>query len=384
MTPILQYGFRPFFLGGALWAAFALVAFVGAVSGLLALPSGVDPLFWHRHEMVFGYGAAIIAGFILTAIPNWTERVPVRGVLLAALFGLWLLGRAALMLTAWTGPVAAAAVDGAFLIILTGVALCEIRAGRNWRNLPVCALLALFAAANVVAHVEAMTGAPSDVGVRLGLASLAMLIALIGGRIVPNFTRNWLIKRGETRLPAPFARFDAACLAVALVALAAWVGSPEHRVTGVLLLLAGAAHLARVVRWRGWQTAGEALVLILHVGYLWLPVAFLLMGLDALVHWTAAPASVHALAAGAIGTMTLAVMTRASLGHTGRELTADGPTRAIYAMVVLGATLRVVSPILPVDYVASLLAATVLWGGAFLLFTAVYGPMLLRPRLRTA
>ena len=378
---VFSYGFRPFFLGAAAWAVFAIVLWAGALAGAWVLPAGVDPYSWHIHEMVFGYTGGVIAGFLLTAIPNWTGRLPVSGWPLAGLWGLWLAGRIAGLMPAVLGAATVAAVDSLFLVVLAAVAWREVVVGANWRNVPVCVLVTLFAAANAVAHVEILTAGLADIGPRLGLAVTTILIALIGGRIVPSFTRNALAKRGKDRLPAPFGRFDKACLAVTAVALAAWVVWPHGMATGIGLIVAGVANLARLARWRGERVAAEPLLLVLHVGFLWLAVAFVLMGLDRVMPGGTPLATLHALTAGAIGTMTLAVMTRASLGHTGRALTAGPWTTLIYALVTAGALLRVASPILPTDYGTAIALASALWAGAFLLFVLAYGPMLLRGRV---
>jgi len=208
---LLTYGFRPFFLLGALWAALAMVLWVFALSGALDLPTRLDPVSWHAHAFLFGYLGAIIAGFLLTAVPNWTGRLPVVGWSLGALVALWVAGRAAVLVSATLPVWVAPAIDLSFPLALGAVILREIVAGRNWRNLVVLALLGVFALANLTFHVEALRGihAAQGVGLRLGLSTVIVMIALIGGRIVPSFTRNWLVKRGATALPAPpMQRFD--------------------------------------------------------------------------------------------------------------------------------------------------------------------------------
>ena len=212
---------------------------------------------------------------------------------------------------------------------------------------------------------------------------ITLLIALIGGRIVPSFTRNWLVQTGRgDSLPAPMDRFDGATLVFAGIGLAAWALAPQDWFSGVLLLTAGGLHAVRLARWKGWRTAAEPLVLVLHAGYAWVPVALVLMGLAALMPaQVPASAALHALTAGAMGTMTLAVMTRASLGHTGRERKADVWTSLIYAMVLAGALVRVAAPIVlgPAQYPALAVAAT-LWTAAFALFAVRYAGMLATAR----
>ena len=198
---LFSYGFRPFFLSAGLWAVLAMVLWLLFLTGHLDLPGPFDPTSWHAHEFLFGYTGAVIGGFVLTAVPNWTGRLPVTGWPLAGLSGLWLLGRIAVMspLDWWLILV----LDLSMPVALVAVILREVLAGRNWRNLPVAGLIAVFALSNGLFHIEAARGiaASSGLGMRLGLAAVLMLIALIGGRIIPSFTRNWLAARGATALP---------------------------------------------------------------------------------------------------------------------------------------------------------------------------------------
>ncbi len=378
----LERGFRPFFLAAAIWAAVAIPVWVGALSLGMRIPSHLAPHDWHIHEMIFGYVAAVVAGFLLTAVPNWTGRLPVAGRPLAALLSLWMAGRVALavsaLLPASFAPLFAATVDAAFLVALSAVAWREVAAGRNIRNLPICGLVTLLAAANIGFHVAALSDGDTGLFQRLALAVIAALIILVGGRIVPSFSRNWMVKAGVQRLPASFDSFDKVAMALSVAALLGWVGYPET-IGGAALFAGGAAVLAvRLLRWRGWTTVGDPLVLILHVGYAWLPVWCGLMAIhgffpDAIDNSTA----MHALTAGATGTMTIAVMTRASLGHSGRPLIADPLTCTVYVLVVFGAIARISAQFLPLDYVSAVSMAGLLWSGGFGLFAVGYGPMLL-------
>jgi uncharacterized protein involved in response to NO len=310
--------------------------------------------------------------------------MPLQGSPLAALAALWLAGRVALALSAVMGPWAAAALDLAFPAALLGAVAREIVAGQNWRNLPVCLALAGLLAANALTHLEAIGfAATGPAGIRLGTAVLVALIALVGGRILPSFTANWLRKRGELRLPVPFGRFDLATIVLTWAALLAWTMAPAALPTAVVALAAGLANALRLARWRGHRTLAEPLVWVLHLGYAWIPAGLLLTSVGGFSPGMLPPvAGLHALTAGAIGTMTLAVMTRATLGHTGRALTADRGTLLIYACVSLGAVLRVGAPMLPGPEVLLSISGA-LWGAAFLLFVSIYGPLLVRPRAGT-
>lgn len=377
---LFSYGFRPFFLGGAIWAAAAMALFAGMLWSGLSLPSAFGPVDWHAHELLYGFLPAIVAGFLLTAVPNWTGRLPVAGAPLAVLALIWLAGRAAVAFSEPIGAAAAAIVDLVFLAALIAIIAREIVAGKNLRNLKVLALVSLLLIGNAVFHIEAMTLGAADYGKRLGVAAAIMLIVLIGGRIVPSFTRNWLAREKPGALPEPFNRFDAASIALAAVALAAWVAAPESLAAAALLALAGAAHLARLLRWRGWRTFGEPLVAVLHAGYAFVPFGFFLAALHAAAPDLAfAAAPIHGWTAGAVGLMTLAVMTRASLGHTGRELTATPAIVAIYAAVGLAALARVAASFgVEPDVMVKLGAAG--WIAAFGGFAILFGPMLLSAR----
>jgi uncharacterized protein involved in response to NO len=379
---LLRYGFRPFFLGAGVWAVVAIAARIVDVAGY---DSGGfvfrDATLWHAHELLFGYASAVVAGFTLTAVPNWTGRLPISGARLLALFALWLAGRVALC--APSLPVEAAiAVDVAFLPVLAAALAREIIAGRNIRNIPVCALVLLLGAANLVFHLEAAGVVdPEGRGIRLGVGMLTLLIGLIGGRIVPSFTNNWFARQKMPRDAVAHALLERAVHAASVVAVVAWIAIPDTLVTAVAFLAAAAAHAARLVQWRGWRTARDPLVVILHIGYAWIPVGFLLLAVSIAFEPALASSGMHALTAGAIGAMTLAVMTRATLGHTGRPLHASTGTIAVYSAVTTSAVLRVASGFAPDLATSLLIVSGTLWLAAFALFVAIYGPMFLTPRL---
>ena len=379
--PILRGGFRAFFFFGAAWGVLALTLWLFALLGGFELPTAFDALAWHRHEMLFGFVGAIVAGFLLTAIPNWTGRLPIAGPPLAALVALWLLARLAVLWSESLGLAIAAALDVGFYAVLAFVGAREILAAKN-RNLPLVAMVLLFGTADAVDYAS-VSGllADSEAGFRSGIALVTVMISVIGGRIIPSFTRNWLTKRGVTEgLPGQPNRFDLAAILLTAIALLGWVIAPSATLTGAALLAAGLLQLARLARWSGWHTARDPLVLILHVGYLWVPLGLVLLGWSILDTAVPRTAAVHALTAGAMASMILAVMTRATLGHTGRELRASPLTVAAYAAVTLGAVLRVIAPFGMVDYRAGLEIAGALWAGAFVLFLIAYGPILAGPR----
>jgi len=378
---LFSLGLRPFFLFGAIWAAIAVPLWIVTYAlgpGALPVEAG---LVFHVHEMVFGYGSAIVAGFLLTAVPNWTGRLPVCGGPLMGLVALWVAGRGAMLLQ--PGPVwLPGAIESAFLVAFASLIWREVIAGKNTRNLKVAGAVSVLALANIGFHWMSVTsGGLPQVAIRTGLAALLFLILLIGGRITPSFTRNWLGKKGGA-MPAPFGRFDGAVLILSLAALAGWVVFDGAPVVSMLLLAAGVLNFMRLARWQVQRTLAEPLVTILHVGYAWAAAALLLLGLSGMFPGVIPRvAGVHAVGAGAIGVMTLAVMTRASLGHTGHALEAGWGTILIYALVNLGALARVSAPFL--EYSVQLHAnhiASAFWAGAFAVFAIVYGPRLLTPR----
>jgi uncharacterized protein involved in response to NO len=381
IAPLFTAGFRPFFLAAAGWAALAMAVWLPLMNGGLALPSRFDPLSWHVHEMLFGFVMAAVGGFLLTAIPNWTGRDPVAGRPLVMLVSLWLLGRIACLISdllpAWLTP----ALDLAFPVALEVVAARELVAAGNRRNYPLLAPVAVLAIANLLTHLQTLgVAVPFGLGWRLGIAVVIVLISVIGGRIVPAFTRNWLNARGLSPVPPAADMVDRTALGVLHAGLIGWTFLPDWRPVGALLLVASALNLTRLARWRGVATLDEPLLLVLHVGYLWLVVGVALLGLALLTDAVPYAAAVHALTAGAMGTMILAVMTRATLGHTGRVLRADVATMVIYALVSVAAVLRLVAAWVSKGQLDLLEVAVAAWVGAFVLFAAEYGLMLLAPR----
>lgn len=381
----LSYGFRPFFLGAALFAGLAVPAWVLVFAGVGEVEFLYRPREWHVHEMLFGFLPAVMAGFLLTAIPNWTEQAPLRGLPLLSLFLLWLAGR---LFMAWPRPGASAAavVDTAFLVILAAFVWWQIAAAGRWDRAPIGVLISLYAGANGWFHLLVLRGAATDLPERLALAVMLLLLTLIGGRITPTFTGEFLERQNNITLPAS-SRIDVLTILLVLAAAVTWIIRPESMAAGGLLILAGSASGIRLWRWRGWRTWREPLVLILHVGYAWVALSLLALGGAALGIGLPAGNAVHVLTGGAVGAMTLAVMTRASLGHTGRPRHADGFTVVIYALVNVGALLRVLTPNAeaPTALTHWMLGAAALgWSGAYLLFALVYGPIVIRRSLDEA
>ncbi len=376
---ILSRGFRPFFLAAGVWALVGMALWPFAFTGAVAIPTAFSAVDWHAHEMIFGYVGAVVAGFLLTAIPNWTGRLPVAGVPLAALAALWAAGRIAVFASALIGRTSAAAIDASFLIIFAALVAREVAAGQNWRNLKVAGLVLALALVNVAFHVEDARLGLAEVSTRAALGLIVMLILLIGGRVTPSFTGNWLAKAGISARPVPFGRPDGAVLALSGLSLALWIAAPEGAATGALALFACAANLWRLSRWRSFRARRDPLVFVLHVGFFFAAAGFAGVGAHAL--WPDAvpyAAGVHVWAVGAVGVMTLAMMTRATLGHSGRALVASRGMQFAYACVVAALLARVAMAFLPTFALPLMDVAAAAWLLAFATFLIVYGSMLTR------
>ncbi|MBK0329517.1 NnrS family protein [Rhodobacteraceae bacterium F11138] len=384
---IFSFGLRPFFLGGAVWAASAMLIWLGMLAGHIDLPTAFDPTAWHAHEFLFGYLSAIIAGFMMTAVPNWTGRLPVVGWPLAGLFMLWVLGRISVGFSAMLPPLLVAIADLSCLGVFVAAMAREIITGKNWRNLVSIGLISVFMVANGIFHWEAAfgTSAAQGYGLRLGVGTAIVLIALVGGRIIPSFTRNWLVQQRAKRLPMPpMQTFDRAALFVLAAAILLWVASPFAWSTSSALLCAGGMHLVRLSRWCGLQTLREPLVLILHIAYLFVPLGAVATAASGF--WPnlmiAAPAQ-HIWMAGAIGGMTLAVMTRATLSHTGQPLGANAATQVLYLCLIAVVLLRFVAGFEPAWAETLHMLSGMCWIASFAGFGVVYGRLLLRPKTRS-
>jgi len=304
--------------------------------------------------------------------------MPTRGWPLLYLSVIWLLGRIALAGLLPLGAFGVAVVDCAFLLAIAAMVAFEIVAGRNWRNLKVVVPVGLLCAANIIYHAEVISAGEAVIGRRLGLALVLFLITLIGGRIIPSFTRNWLAKQGATRLPVPFGRFDAAVVAIGAVALLMWVARPEMSATGVLLTLSGLTHFARLSRWRAEATWRSPLLLMLHIAYAFLAAGFLMIGAAA-IGWIAAAAGMHLLGIGAIGGMTVAMMMRVTLGHTGRALIAGPALTVVFALICGAAIVRAALPDILLAGLDGIAIAALLWTVGFAILAAHLVPWLALP-----
>ena len=371
---VLRQGFRLFFPAAALWAIFAMALFLAMMSGF-EIPAGMPPVDWHIHELLFGYTGAVIAGFLLTAVPNWTGRAPISGLPLLGLFAAWAGGRLAIALSA--DALLVATVDLAFPVALVLAIGRELVAAGQMRNLRVLVLVFLHACANAWFHVECARDGGADYGTRAGIAVLLLLIMVIGGRIVPAFTRNWLARKEPGALPAPFGGYDGFAIVLSAIALAGWVAFPQSAATALALALAGVSNMVRLARWAGHRTFGEFLLAVLHIAYGFIPAGLVAMAVSIMLP-LAVPlaASIHLLTVGAIGLMTLAVMTRASLGHSGEPLHADRIIVVLFSAALFSVIARTTYAYIPEAMFFHVGAAA--WMLAFVLFVSRFGKLVYR------
>ena len=380
----LSGGFRPFFLFGAVHAALMIGLWGPWFLGFMHVPSAFSPVVWHQHELLFGFVPAIIAGFLLTAVPNWTGRPTLKGAPLLALVLLWLAGRIATATSETIGLTAAAATSLLFLPVLVFLILRELVAGKNRRNYKVAAILALLFAAQVLFFREYVRFGRIELASRMAIATVIFLIAAIGGRIIPTFTGNWLRKNNPGREPPPFGTFDLAAMGVSALALILWIAAARTEAlapfAGMACLAAGLFHFARQLRWKPFRTRREPLVTMLHVAFTFVPLGFLLTGVGLLTDDVGlTTAGLHGWTAGGIGAMTLAVMTRATRGHSGQALTAPLSTvLIIYTPIVLATLARIGAALLPGATMLLLPLAALGWIVAFLGYAGLYGPLILR------
>jgi uncharacterized protein involved in response to NO len=378
--PFLAFGFRPFFLLAAIFAALAVPLWLAAYIGAMALPTSLPASLWHGHEMLFGYGTAVLAGFLLTATPGWGGVPPVKGAALGALVLIWLAGRVAIS-AAGAVPALAAIADLAFLPALA-VAIAPALQAAPRRHLVFLPVLGILLLTNLAVHLDALDLVPGvgSTGLRVTLDLFVLLIALIGGRILPSFTANALVALGESGGVRAFSVRDRLAIGALLAMLLADLADLPT-VVAVVAIAAALLNGWRLYGWQGSRTLRQPILWVLHLGYLWLVIGLAWRGVVELTGVLPATDALHGLAIGAIGTMTLAVMSRATLGHTGRPLQAPGLVVAAYVLVSAAAILRLAAPLAPAGSALPLLVMSgAAWSLAFAAFAIRLGPILLRPR----
>lgn len=384
---IFSEGFRIFFLAACLWAVAAMGVWetwfaVFAAGGVPELPAAQPPQIWHAHEMIFGYGAAVLGGFFLTAVPNWTGGKSAPQAFIALAFALWLAGRLAMCESASLPPLLVAVVDLSFLPVLGAKIAGQLLVRPKPQQLIFLLALSLLWTANLFCHVEWLGLMADGVypGLRAGLLTLIAMIVILGGRVTPGFTRNAMVATGrETGLPWNPGPLAVAAIAPSLALPLALLAGLPAALIGALAIVAGVAVLLRLVFWQGGWTRTRPILWTLHLSYGMAGAGLLAYGLAAFDIGNEI-AALHLLGIGAVGGMTLSVLSRATLGHSGRPLVAPGPVALAYVLMPLAALLRFVGSVLPEIHTVTALAAGALWIAAFALTIAALWPAWLMPR----
>lgn len=380
---LLSYSFRIFFLCGTLFGFLVIATWSLALLGYGPLVGHPDTYQWHAHEMVFGFVYAILAGFALTAVANWTGRDPVCGGELALLVASWLLGRigniyAGTWPAEWVGI-----LDMLFPCLFVFLFGREVLRGGNWRNAPLVVMIALLGGLNLLFHAgHVLSPGLERISILLGVHTVLVIVALVGGRVVPSFTANWMRAQGhaESNLPRIVPVVDIAALILTVATGVAVTFAPVSPLSGVIALLAAAVHALRLARWSGQHTVSEPLLFVMHLAYAWFPLGYLLVGISVFGGYMATVA-LHALTIGAIVGMILAMITRVPLGHTARPLRAARITVAIYVLWMITVLIRLSGPLFGGNYIYTVETAASVWLLLFILYGWAYWPMLIRPRI---
>jgi uncharacterized protein involved in response to NO len=381
--PFMSYAFRPFFLLNSLFAVAVISVWLMAMHGTGLTSLSATTPYWHGHEMVVGFAMAAMAGFILTAVATWTGRPPLQGKLLGLLVFSWLLGRLAIMAATQLPYWLVASLDTIFPFLLALLVGREVAGGRSRRNYPIIGIVLILAVLNLSYHLGVMRimSGMDRLALYFMIHLVLLMITVIAGRIIPNFTANWLRAQGHERLPENHPLTDGITVLATLATGVSVSLTPLGPVTGVLALVAAVSHAVRLARWRGLATTSEPLLFVLHVAYLWLPVGYALTALAAFGLVFPATAALHALTMGAIGNMILAVTSRVALAHTGRSLHAPRLIVISYAILNAAVVARILGPLNSGLYVEMIDLSALGWIVTFAIFTGVYWPVLTRPRV---
>ena len=379
---LLEGGYKIFFFSAALWAIISIIIWVGAYIGLTDTIQQLDMLTWHGHTLIYGYTGAIIAGFAFTAIPNWTGRLPIRGATLAIIATPWLIARAfeTSLLFGSQHELYRAISEILFYLLFVGFAAREVILGKNWRNMKLIIFFSLFAITALTANLDRldMIELPFS-GWITGLSIIVLLISIVAGRIIPAFTGNWMKRQSVEPLPVTFNKFDILVIFSTLITLVSFIIGVNDNILGASAALTGMLHILRLARWKGEKTISSPIVLALHLAYAWLPVGFIILSLAAFGFGSFSEmAALHCWTVGGIGAMTLAVMTRATLGHAGLPLNDSPLLTSLYTSINLAAVSRLFAYLTESHYNEIVTLSGILWVIAFALFLIGFGPIHLR------
>lgn len=381
-TALFGYGFRPFFLGAGVLAVLLVPWWAASLTGGVRLGTSWPPALWHGHEMIFGFIVAAIAGFLLTAVPSWTGERGFAGWPLVMLSGVWALGRIAVATSAIWPQACVTGLDLLFLPALAAFVIPPLLRARN-RNTPLLAVLAALWATDLAFYWGLHRGDAlfARHALLIAIDIILLLVTVIGGRIVPAFTASALKQRGITTPVRAWPRLDSLAIGVMIAVAIVDLLRLDSAWAGWTALAAAVIQAARLAQWQGQRALRLPIVWVLHLAYLWLPLGLALKALALLAGLPFAAFYLHALTIGAATMMIVAVMTRASLGHTGRPLRVSRPIAHAYGLLALAAAVRVFGPAwLALPYIQVIVLAAVLWTAAFTLFLWIYGPILIRPR----
>ena len=387
---IFSNGFRPLFICTALSALALLCWWISYLYGYLPGPSSsFSPIAWHSHEMLFAFIGSAIGGFLLAAVAKWSGRTPVNGVPLMLLVACWILGRVAISFGAGFSPELILIADSSYWILLALLVGREILISRNYRNLKVVLILMLFILLNSLFHLGSFPQFAEELpelqsyAIRAALMLVCLLISLIGGRIIPAFTGNWLRQKQirdnqqlPLKLPAPFGAADIVAVIATILLAFSWTLFPEALGTAAIAVIASMLQLFRLARWNSLSIIREPMLLSLHIGYAWIGVGFLIIAVSVFSNAVPTSTAVHALSVGAMAGLILSVAARAALGHTNRLLKAGGLMTIAFWVINLAALTRVLASLYPTHFLP---VSAVLWLLAFLLFAIRYLPILISP-----
>lgn len=377
---IWRLGFRPFYLGAAFFSGTAVMLWLGALFGIIEMPETafINPLYWHAHEMVFGFAIAVIAGFLLTASNNWTGILPAAGVPLALLFSFWLIARIFITI----GNIyLAAAFDLIFEIFLCVLLFRVLCMAKLWKNFLILGLVFLMGGLNAWFYSIVISGNHSNplYPVELALLVIMLLLIIMGGRVIPMFTQNG-VPGIQVWKPSLLVSLTPALSALGIVA---WLKfSPDY--AAFFCLLAALINSVRFLGWKPWATLKHPMVWVLHLGYAWIPLTFLFMSLESF-GLVARSLPIHALSVGAMGLIIAGMITRTAMGHTGRMISPSSADRAFFIFLTIAGFIRIVAatPMFQGErYAYPLLAISgVCWAAGFMVYLFQYTPWLFRPRI---